>query len=290
MNIYQDILLFFGALLLMIVLSGCDDRTINGYEDEEGIFSVYGALDVDETRHVIRVRNLLEPFQSHEEIDNYATVTFFNLETGAKSVLQDSVIQFTAGKVHNYILKHELEPSTQYQLIVERADGAKVTTNMTTPAITNAYFEPEKIFTCEEPIYFYFENVEPREFIGMEVGVMYRDQELWAPIRIVGEFEYDKDLKRVVLFMRPRHLLVEIFPPSVIESDPNFNPYNLRPRVTCDDLEREFFMFRYIHYGPEWEKAKPIKHGPIDTDSGDIENGLGFLGAYHGGRFSFEFE
>lgn len=309
MNIYRDIPLFFGILLLMIILSACDDRTINGYDEEEGIFSVYGALDVDDKRHVIRVRNLLEPFNENSTFPIDATVTFSNLETGATTVLQDSVIQFTAGKVHNYILNEVLKPDTPYQLTVERSDGATVQTIITTPAVTEVTYVPNKIYYCEEPIYFQFNNVRSPEVVTMEVGVLYQGEEHWAPIQIVGKYQYDPRLDMIILFMRPRNLLVEIFPPE-LPGDPFFNRYNLSPRVNCDELDKELFMFRYIHYGPEWSVGNSIEYGPdefgnlefrtiqvpfadpqpIDIESGDVENGLGFLGAYRRGSFSFKFE
>lgn len=142
----------------------------------------------------------------------------------------------------------------------------------------------------------------------MEVGVLYQGEEHWAPIEIVGEYEYDPRLDMVVLFMRPRNLLVEIFPPE-LPGDPEFDRYLLFPTVYCDDLDAELFMFRYIHYGPEWSTGRSIEYGPdefgnveytivqvpfanpwpIDIESGDIENGLGFLGAYRRGSFSFTF-
>lgn len=289
MNIYQDILLFFGVLVLIVFIGACDDRTINPYEDEVGIFSVYGALDVNETRHVIRVRNLLEPFQTNSEFSINATITFSNLVTGTSTVLEDSIVQFPAGKVHNYILNGNLQLDTPYQLTVERSDGAIVQTSVTTPAQTDVFYEPEKIFYCEEPIYFYFDNVDPPEFITMDVGVLYQGEEHWAPIRIVGDFKFDSELEMMVLFMRPRNLLVEIFPPE-IPLDVDYDRYLMIPKVSCDDLDKEFFMFRYIHFAPEWAKGQPVRYGPIDIESGDIENGLGFLGAYRRGSFSFEFE
>jgi hypothetical protein len=295
-------------LLVFGLMTSCDDRTINPYEDEEGVFSIYGALDVDENRHVVRVRNLLEPFQPSSEFPINATVTFSNLQTGASTVLDDSIVQFSAGKVHNYILHEDLQSDTRYQLTVERSDGILAQTSITTPAETEVSYVPDKIYTCEEPIYFRFDNVKSPEIIRMDVGVLYQGQERWARIRIVGEYKYDPRLDMIILFMRPRNLLVEIFPPDIL--NPYANLYNIRPRVSCNQLDREFFMFRYYHFGPEWSVGQSIEYGPdksgdveyntitvpfrnplpIDVESGDIVNGLGFLGAYRTGTFSFEFQ
>lgn len=87
------------VFLLLLALGGilvsCDDRTINPYEDQKGVFSVYGALDVDDRLHKIRVRNLLEPFQSDSSYPIDATVTFTNLASGESIELQDTVIFFS---------------------------------------------------------------------------------------------------------------------------------------------------------------------------------------------------
>ncbi|MDX1642081.1 MAG: hypothetical protein R3220_10310, partial [Balneolaceae bacterium] len=154
-----------------------------------------------------------------------------------------------------------------------------------------------------------FDNVISPEIITMEVGVLYQGEEHWAPIEIVGEYKYDPRLDMVVLFIRPRNLLVEIFPPE-LPGNPEYDRYLLFPTVYCDELDQELFMFRYIHFGPEWSPiGTTIEYGPdetgvadsvtvdipfrnpypVDIESGDIDNGLGFLGAYRTGSFSFEF-
>lgn len=278
------ILLFLGGILL-----SCDDRTINPYEENQGVFSVYGALDMDEERHVIRVRNLLETFRSDSTFPIDATLTFTDPENGTSKVLNDSIIYFPAGKVHNYILFEDLKPSHPYHLTVERSDGIKVQANVTTPGATDITYIPEKIFYCEELIEFRFDNVRPDELLQMEVGVLYQGEEHWAPIRLIGQFEYEPFEELMIMEMRPRHLLTEIFPPT---GDTNFFREDLlryTPDVMCEDLDREFFMFRYIHLGPDWTGVISNDFGIINTDSGDIENGLGFLGAYRTGSFSFEF-
>lgn len=278
----------FLILFLVVTLIGCGERTINPYEDDEGIFSIYGALDVGENPNVIRIRNLSEPLQTNSSFPLDATVTFKNLQTGSETVLNDSIVHFPAGRTHNFILNENLETDSQYQVTVERSDGAISQAIVTTPGLTEVSYTPLDIFYCEEPMQIQFDNVEPPEFIKMEVGVLYQGKEHWAPVDLVGEFEYDINQDMMVMDIRPRNLLVNIFTPPLPDI-PNFNTYLLFPTVLCDELDRELFMFRYTHFGPDWDEVLVDEETPIDIETGFVENGLGFLGAYRRGSFSFEF-
>ena len=279
---------FFLVLILGAALMSCGERTINPYEDDEGIFSIYGALNVNQNPNIIRVRNLSEPLQSDSFFPLDATVTFTDLQTGATTVLKDSIVTFPAGKTHNFILNEMLEVDSQYQVTVERSDGAISQAFVTTPGVTEASYHPLNVFYCEEPMQLRFDNVHPPEFIKLEVGVIYEGKEHWAPVDLVGEFRYDTHQDLMVMDIRPRNLLVNIFTPP-LPDNPYFDPYLLFPTVQCDELDRELFMFRYSHFGPDWAGVLVDEQTPIDIEFGDVENGLGFLGAYRTGEFSFEF-
>lgn len=204
--------------MLGLILVGCDDRTINPYEDEEGVFSIYGAMDVDENRHVIRVRNLLEPFQASADMPIDATVTFTNLSSGESIELQDTVIFFSENKVHNYILHGGLELDTKYQLTVERSDGITAQSMATTPGLTVPIFHPkdspnDTLIFCQTPLDIYFKNAPPPEYLRVDVGVQYQNDTHWAKMEIVGNLRYDTVLDAYYVLMAPRNLLVEVFPP-----------------------------------------------------------------------------
>ncbi|MDX1641873.1 MAG: hypothetical protein R3220_09270, partial [Balneolaceae bacterium] len=51
----------FIVLIMGLLFISCKNRSIDPFEEEEGVFSVYGALKVDEPLNYIRVRNLLQP-------------------------------------------------------------------------------------------------------------------------------------------------------------------------------------------------------------------------------------
>lgn len=277
------LIVFLGASVI-----SCQERTINPYEEDEGIFSIYGALDIGENQNVIRVRNLSEPLQGGSDFPLDATITFTNLQSGSSTVLSDSIVTFPAGKTHNFILNEDLETDSQYRVTVERSDGAKSQAVVTTPGVTEVSYTPLNVFYCEEPMQIQFDNVDPPEFIKMEVGVLYQGKEHWAPVDLVGEFKFDPNQDMMVMDIRPRNLLVNIFTPPLPDI-PNFNPYILFPTVLCDELDRELFMFRYTHFGPDWSDVLVDEETPIDIETGFVENGLGFLGAYSTGSFSFEF-
>ena len=283
------ILLFLGGILL-----SCDDRTINPYEENQGVFSVYGALDMDEERHVIRVRNLLEPFQSDSTFPIDATVTFTNLLSGESTELRDSVIYFLENKVHNYMLPENLTPDTNYQITVQRSDGAKSQSTVRTPGLTEIKFHPkdspnETTFFCETPIVFLYRNVHPPEYIRMEVGVLYQNEVHWAQIGIVSTLRYDPVLDAYRVLLSTRNLLVEIFPP-ILPDDIYFDPYLLMPTVSCDEIDERVITIRYTHYSREWSKGQNVKFGPILTDSDVVINGLGFVGAYRVDTYEVRFQ
>ena len=286
------------CLLLVVVFGAifttCDDRSINPYEDQKGIFSVYSALNVDDDLHKIRIRNLLEPFESDSSYPIDATVTFTNLLTDESTELQDTVIYFSENKVHNYKLYGSLELDTKYQLTVERSDGVTTQSIATTPGLTVPVFHPENspnenLIFCETRLDIYYKNVHPPEYIRMDVGVSYQTEMHWARMQIVGNLRYNTVLDAYYVKMAPRNLLVEVFPP-ILPDDPYFDPSLLHPTVSCDEIDERVITIRYTHFGPEWRKGQDVDHGPVVPDADVVENGLGFFGAYRVDEFEIRFQ
>jgi hypothetical protein len=279
---------FLSVLFLVIIVgfTACE-RSVEPFEEDQGIYSVYGALKVGAQSNIIRVRNLLEPFRADSSIPFDATVTFQDLQTGNSTQLRDSVVNFEVGRTHNFILDEQLELDSQYQITVERSDGEQVTSIATTPALTEVSYAPFQFINCETQIDFRFDNVKQSELVEMEVGATYQGDLHWSEMDLVGEIEYDPQLDIHRVEMSPRNLLVEVFTP-VLPDNPYFDPYTLFPTVGCDELDNNTILIRYKHFGPEWQTGRPIEDGRIDTDSGDVENGLGFFGAYRMDTFSFQ--
>lgn len=273
------------SVILLALLAGmsfisCEQRSIDPFEDEQGVYSIYGALKVGESTNYIRVRDLLQPFNSDSTFQMNAAVTFTDLATGESTVLRDTVVNFSGNETHNYILTKELQFDSKYQVTVEGANERSVSSIATTPRKTITEHLPNNEFVfCETTINFTFANVRPPEFVQMEIGAEYGGTTHWAPMEVVGDIEYSTVEEHMFVRMSPRNLLVEIFTP-ILPDNPYFNPYLLFPTVRCDELDSNIIHIRYTHFGPEWGIGRPQKNGPIDIESGLIENGLGFLGAY----------
>lgn len=276
--------LFLVLILSGVLFSGCD-RSINPFEDDQGVYSVYGALEVGKPQNIVRIRDLTEPFYNDSSFDFNATVTFTDLETGESTQLRDSVVTFSGNKSHNFILEEDLELDKQYQITVERPDGVSASSIASTPSLTKANYQPESSIFCETKIRFRFYNVDPPEYVQMEIGAEYQGEIHWSLMDLVGDIEYNSGTDAMEVYMSPRNLLVEIFTP-VLPDNPYFDPYLLFPTVTCRQLDTDEIFIRYYHYGKEWSNGKPFEFGQIDTESGDVENGLGFFGAYRVDTFT----
>ena len=279
---------FFFSFLMSVLLSGCKERAINPFEDDQGIYSIYGALEIGKNQNIIRVKNLLEPFSASSATPFDATVTFTDLGNNATTQLRDTTVDYEVGKTHNFILEENLELDSQYRITVERSDGEMVSSIATTPGETDASYFPQMFINCETAIRFSYGNVKLSEFIEMEIGAEYQGDIHWAEMDLVGDIEYDYQQNIGRVTMSPRNLLVEVFPP-ILPDNPYYDPYKLFPTVTCSELDSNVMRIRYKHFGPEWSTGRPILEGQLDIDSGDIENGLGFFGAYRVGEFSITF-
>jgi hypothetical protein len=267
-------------------LISCDESTINPFEEEKSIYSVYGALSMDQNINYIRVRKLDTPLLADSTVKIDGIVTFTDLETGISNVLSDTLVNFSGNFTQNFILDQTLELNRSYELKVERSDGASVRSTFTTPQQTGVDLRinfPE--LKCETPITFTYKNVREPELIQMEVGVFHDGDLKWAPMKIVGQLTHRSGADEMTVVMSPRNLMVEVFPP-VLPDIPNFNNYLLFPTVNCAAVENRKFHIRYTHFGAEWHQGKP-RMGQIDFESGIIENGLGFIGAFRTGEFSF---
>jgi len=148
------------CLCFLLFSYGCREAQIEPFEEETGIFSVYGALNINEDRHIIRVRDL-SSFHSDSSTRNIdAVVTFHDLEAGTSQILRDSVAHFPAGFTHNFILEKNLKPRTTYKVTVEGSDGRIVSSTFTTPGITKVLALPLGTpVSCSANIQFEFENL-----------------------------------------------------------------------------------------------------------------------------------
>ncbi len=93
-----------------------------------------------------------------------------------------------------------------------------------------------------------------------------------------------EDENTLVLEVIPLDIIGAVFPArGVNEVTCNFAIADIQ----CDDLDSEIIHVDYLHLGPEWKNVFPLY--PVDPeDIGDVNNGLGFFGAYREDSFSFK--
>lgn len=270
------------ALMIVLLFSGCTDNKINPLEEDSGVYSFYGALEVGKSPNVVRVKDLNEAFLSDSAGFN-GTVTFQDLETGEVITPRDSVVQFTAGFTHNFIIENEIEHNKTYLLTAERPDGLFGRSVATTPAKTEVVLLPDyETAPCEQAITFRFNNVVAPEFIDIRVSVLYDGDDETADMRFfLQEFNRPDGEDSIEIRLSPLNLLVEVFPPDAMINNPLLDPYSANPTVGCSQLDSNQMDIIYTHYGGEWSVARPIIRGLLDFDSGDVENGLGFFGGFY---------
>lgn len=276
--------LFFGFIaissLVLIFFTGCEEPNIDALENEKGIYSIYGALDIDQTTNYIRVKDLRLPLSA--DSDSIDAVTEFEiLETGARTILRDTVVEFNGNFTHNYILNQDLAPKKSYKVTVNRSDGNSVSSVATMPGITEHEVEPSQVAQCVSPVEITFENVLPDEQIRLEVGFGYDGGFLSQEVSRFCKFE--REGNQLSLLTSTKDLLGMVFPaPGVNLVTCKGTP----PAFSCDELPSNKVQLRYLHLGPEWQNVFPLY--PNDPeDVADVDNGLGFFGGYRQDTLSY---
>lgn len=265
-------------ILCLIFLSACKQETINPIDVDAGIYSFYGALEVGKTPNYVRVRNLNEPFLADSDFFD-GTVTLENLDTGTVSVLRDTVVAFGQNFTHNFVIEDDILHDTAYLIKAERDDGFTSESIANTPKITEVTLIPDSSIACSTDIDFIFGNVVSPERIDMRISVEYNGQPHSGKLDVfIAQLNPIVESDEVRIRLSPHNLLVEVFTP-ILPDNPFFDPYRLNPTVGCGQLDTSDIEITIIHYGPEWSIGSPLR-GPINTESGVVENGLGFFGAY----------
>jgi len=266
------------CILAVLLCSSCEENTINPIEDDRGIFSFYGYLEVGQTPNYVRIRNIDEPFLS--DIDSLdGVVTFENMESGETFTLRDTTINFSGNRTHNYIIEEQIHYDTTYLLVAERSDGLISTSKVKTPEQTELILSPSENVQCLNDINFTFKNVAYPEQIHFTITATYQGINHTGDLEVFAdELERIEDSDEMRIRLSPSNLLVEVFTP-ILPDNPFFDPFRLFPTVSCSQLDTPLLEITYTHYGAEWATAKPFG-GTINTDSGVVENGLGFFGTF----------
>lgn len=252
----------FVTSLPLLILS-CDN-TINPFEEDDGIYSIYGFLDLNEDQNYIRVHDLNNPIidDSSQTID--AEVTIKNLETGETETMVDSTVQFEDAFVFNFVTNLEITPATTYQVTATRSDNKETVAAGTMPRIAETDVGPTDEL-CNEPIRLSFDPVTTHLNLRVSIGVDYSNERHWFnPVMQRGDGE------ELFVERTPQQMLYRIFEPEVYGE------------VKCHELDSEVFHVKYTHLGPGW-----YENDEATDDIYTIQNGVGRFGGLYRDSLSF---
>lgn len=241
-------------------VSGCDN-SIDPLDEERGIYSIYGGLNVNSDINYIRVRDLNVPIREGERWEFDGTVSITNKNTSETQVLNDTLVSIDDIYVWNFESTMPIEPETVYEVTAEKPDGRHVTATATTPNITEVQTSPE-FPDCLTPITIDIEPVKTGR-IEAELGFRWLGQILWLSVSpgIIGPGESPE---RYRLRLTPRELITE----------------RLDTSRWCHQLPEDLLYLRYTHFGPDFSEA-------TISDTLNIPGGAGNLGAYYNDVVSF---
>ncbi len=258
----------YKILLAILVIYSCDN-SVEPLDTDTGIYSVYGAMDLNKDVNYIRIRDLNAPFtaEATETID--ATVFFENLETGMIETLEGIQQEYEGIYQYNFVLDQPLQPDTDYRLVVERSDGAAVQIPITTPTKPTPQVSPLNQ-NCFIPIDFELEPVKGST-IALRVGfpredyddsVTWEDYEWrWSSTHVL-EPENDSSSQKITFTFIPHEQVNDAF----IANNPT--------RYCWDYLFKGAIYISYEHYSPGFYEQTLV-------DSFDIFGSTQRLGALY---------
>ncbi|MDZ7807632.1 MAG: hypothetical protein U5K71_11015 [Gracilimonas sp.] len=144
-------------LALSCFIYSCDG-TLEPVDYDTGVYSIYGALDLNKTTNIVRVRDLNVPFtaEATQEID--AQVLFENIDSGMQQLLDYELLNESGITHHNYLVTQLIEPNTNYQITVTRSDGENIAVHTLTPTKPDPVAQPLNKL-CYTPVEITFDPV-----------------------------------------------------------------------------------------------------------------------------------
>ena len=263
-------LAFVLLLGVPVLVAGCDN-SVDILDRDTGLYSVYGALDINAEINSIRVKNLNTPLVDDSTRTLDATVTLENRRTGTSQVLKDSIVQFENVYTHNFRTTMPINPDTKYRLTVKHPDGRTAQATATTPPLAETNVNPRGK-ACETPIRIAFEPVASPKNLEPEIGFEIDGQRRWTPAFRPRSNESNADL--VFVQFTPKQLLDAVFKPD--------SPLGGQ-EVWCHELDSNTLFVRYTHLGPDFS-------GDTPSDSLNVPGGLGQFGGYYEDSFTFKID
>lgn len=224
---------------------------MNPFDEEKGLYSIYGYLDLDKEVNYIRVKDLNATLTTNSTDNINATVTLENTDKNIVETLQDTLVKFEGIYTHNFRTTMEINPVTSYKITVERSDGKSVTATATTPQIADVNWGPTNDY-CQFPVEITFEPILDKYDLEVAIGFDYEDIRYWVYPEIThveGEL-----------------IKYRFTPDSIIRS----------MEIECHQLDDDKLFIEYTHYGPDFDSTgsdtldtptETVKFGALYEDS-----------------------
>ena len=137
------------TLWLILGLQLSCDTSIEPLDKETGIYSVYGALDMNDSTNYIRVRDMNVPFTSDSTEVLDAVVTLKN--NGEVLDLKAVRKEYRGIYLHNFEVNGEIYPETEYTLTAKKHYGEEVSVSFISPTRPQvSLLTPNQ--NCYEPV------------------------------------------------------------------------------------------------------------------------------------------
>lgn len=238
-----------------VLLITCDN-TLSPIDENKGVFSVYGYLDVEEEINYIRVKDLNTPLDADTTGSIDAEVMLEDLDTGTLDTLQDTVVEFDGVNTHNYYSAMDILYENKYRLTIERSDGEKVTVTATSPKRTNVEVSPTEE-NCITPFDIHLDAVDDPGDLNLWVGFHFNNRTFWALITSPDPIPPDEAPEQGITFrITPKIVLNEIFQPQAGGED-----------VWCHELDDDQLIVRFTHFGPDFaeDNSTSTLENPLQT-------------------------
>ncbi|MFU8861435.1 MAG: hypothetical protein ACNA8K_13545 [Cyclonatronaceae bacterium] len=222
------------------------DNTLEPFDQDIGIYSVYGYLDMNEETHYVRIREMNAPFTSEATRKLDATVFFDRPGTGDSEILESDIREYEGVFLHTYRVESAIEPDTKYRLRVIRSDGVSVEAETTSPTYSVPVTNPENV-QCHVPADIEFGPVNGGVFV-LRVGTCQAD-DCWGAPYILRPDENGGNGTYTFRFLASEQLIL-------LSAG---NPASPR----CSN--RMNFYISYTHYAPGFYEQ--IENDPFDIQA-----------------------
>ncbi len=252
---FSGLLPVFATILFSIVMWGCDN-TLDPLDEEAGVFSMYGALDINEEENYIRANMLNYTIDDTSHTEFAGTMYLENLDTGDIEELRDTMIVSDGVRVFNFRTDMDIYPEHQYRAKIIGDEGGEIESVAKAPNIADFRAYPQQE-TCDVPITIEVDSVKTGQLSRLEVGIYYSGQLMWTGLPL--QLQYSPDpWDHFSLRMMPRSIFLELF-----DMD-----------IHCHHLDSEKIYIRYHHLGDDLIV-------PSNGESADLLEAEGRFGIFY---------